>query len=283
MNSLNDLKIGLALSGGATRGMAHLGALKALTENGIFPNAVAGTSIGALVATLYAFQVPLTTMYEHAKELNWLKVSNFTLSRTGLLTNKPIGELIEELIGDVNIEDAPIPLAIVTTDIATGEKVVLREGNAALAVMASTCVPGIFQPIELEGRLLVDGFILENVPITPLMDIQCDMIVAVNLSARKKYRVPDGLLDIVLNALDIAVDANMQKHLPGADILIEPDLFTIMEQEEIEEPYQAFYDEGFHTTMMRIKEIQMLINRYQRKKEPKLWRRFKRFFSPSTP
>ncbi len=276
----DDVSIGVALSGGATRGMAHIGALKALHDNGIHADMIAGTSIGALVAALYAFGIPIEEMYEHAVELNWLKVSSFSLSRTGLLSNKPIGEMVERFIGDADISQASIPLAIVTTDIATGEKVVLREGNVATAVMASTCVPGIFKPVELNDRLLVDGYLLENVPVTPLKEMGADVIISVNLSARKRYRIPDGIFDIVLNAFDIAVDANVRRGLPISDVVIEPDLFSILDSETAN-PAVAFFDEGYTATMARLQAIKSMLTKKHREKKHPVWHKVKNWLSTS--
>ncbi len=281
MAGKSEVSIGLALSGGATRGMAHIGALKALLDNGIRPDKIAGTSIGALVAALYAFGIPIDKMYEHAVELSWLKVSSFSLSRTGLLSNKPIGELIEYFIDDADIAQALIPLAIVTTDIATGEKVVLREGNVAKAVMASTCVPGIFKPVQFDDRLLVDGYLLENVPVTPLQEMGADIIISVNLSARKRYRIPDGIVDIVLNAFDIAVEANMRRGLPISDVVIEPDLFSILES-EIENPAVAFFDEGYTATMSRLPSIKSMLTKKRREKKHPVWHKVKNLLGAST-
>src|SRR6056297_1172026 len=161
-------KIGLALGGGAVLGAAHIGVLKALKEHDIQICFVSGTSIGAFVAAFVAFGKTWKEIEEIAKDLNWLDVTSISLFQSGLLSNKKMVELIANHIGDVNIEDANIPAAMIATDITTGKKIVINKGKVAQAVMASTCIPGIFAPVEIGDKLLVDGGIVENVPITPL-------------------------------------------------------------------------------------------------------------------
>ena len=142
-------KIGLALGGGAVLGAAHIGVLKALKEHDISISYVSGTSIGAFVSAFLAFEKTWEEIEEIAKDLNWLDISGMSLSQFGLLSNKKLGKLIEEYIGDVNFEEAKIPVAMIATDITSGDKVVLDKGNIAQAVMASTCISGIFVPVEI--------------------------------------------------------------------------------------------------------------------------------------
>lgn len=157
-------KIGLALGGGAVLGAAHVGVLRALDEQNIKINYITGTSIGALVAALFAFGKTWKEIELIALELKWLDITSITLSKYALLTNEKLGELLIKHIGNRNIEDSEIPLAFITTDISNGEKIVLNKGPVTTAVMASTCIPGIFKPIEIDGKMLVDGGIAENVP-----------------------------------------------------------------------------------------------------------------------
>ncbi len=244
--------LGLALSGGATRGMAHIGVLKAFEENNIQADFLAGTSIGALVAALHAFGVPLLDIRAKAEEMTWLSISSPTLAKGGLFSNKAIGELIEEFLGDARIEDAPIPLAIIATDISNGDKLVLRRGPLAKAVMASTCVPGIFAPIEWNGRLVVDGFLVENVPVSPLREMKADFVVGVNLSAMRDYREPDSMLNIMMNAFEIAVDANTMNVLSKADLLIEPILYG---RKDSEDELPAYFDKGYEAALLKIPRL----------------------------
>lgn len=238
MNMLSrKLKLGLALSGGATRGLAHIGVLQAFEENGIRPDYLSGTSIGAFAAALYAFGVPLSEIRRIGQGMTPLRVSKLKLSRFALFSNEELGNLIVAAIGRVRIEDAPIPLAIMATDISRGEKVVLREGEVASAVMASSAMAGIYLPVHLDGRMLMDGGIIEDVPISPLRPMGAGMVVAVNLSADRKYRVPEDIIDILFNAFDIAIDENTKEQVKVADMVIEPCLsgFRRVDVKQIDE------------------------------------------------
>ncbi|HUI45671.1 MAG TPA: patatin-like phospholipase family protein, partial [Nitrospirota bacterium] len=157
------------------------------------------------------------------------------------------------------IEDSPIPLAIMTVDIGTGEKVVLRKGEVAPAVMASNAVPGIYRPIFIDGRMLVDGGIAEDVPISPLKPMGADVVVAVNLSAERRYSTPNDIIDIILNAIDIAIDENTKVQVRQADVLIEPQLshFPRMEVKKVDE----LIAEGYRSTKASIVKIKRLLNK----------------------
>ncbi len=238
-------KIGLALGGGAVLGAAHVGVLKAFIESEIEIQALAGSSIGALIATLYAFGTDPDEIAALAKEMNWLDVSSFTFSKLGLLSNDKIGKLIRDKVGNKNIEDSPIPLAMIATNISSGGHVILNKGPLHQAVMASTCVPGLFKPVEIDGRLLVDGGLVENVPVSPLEKMGCRTIVGVDLNANREYQEPDDLVDVLLNAMDIAIDHSAQVQTREAELIIAPNMNAFSRtdagaiDELIEEGYTA--------------------------------------------
>jgi NTE family protein len=178
-------RIGLALGGGATCGLAHSGVLKALEDHHIRPDCISGSSIGAFAATLYAFGVPIKEMRRVGQGMTPLNVSKLNLSRYAMFSNEELGKLILAEIGKARSEDAKIPLAIMATDIGSGEKIVLRRGEVAPAVMASSATPGIYMPVRIDGRMLMDGGIVEDVPISPLHVMDAENIIAVNLSAER--------------------------------------------------------------------------------------------------
>lgn len=273
-------RLGLALSGGATRGIAHVGALQALQDNGIKIDFLSGTSIGALVAALYAFGISIEDIHRQALEMSWLKISSLKISKSALLSNKIIGDIIEDFLGDASIEDAAIPLAIVTTDIARGEKVVLRSGNVSRAVMASSSIPGIFAPIKINERLLVDGFLVENVPLSPLWEMGADITIGINLASLKEYRDPGGIINIIMNAFDIAIDSNTSLSSRDADVLITPRLpeTSISDSARPSE----LYDEGYKSTLLAIPRIQNVIATRRRAAKRSLWERLRALFSSGT-
>jgi NTE family protein len=243
VRSLSAPRFGLALGGGAVLGFAHVGVLMALEEAGLRPAAIAGTSAGAIVAALHAFEVPAETIRARLADLSWRRITGITRPRRGLLSNEELGRRLVELIGDVRLEDAPIPLAVVATDIGSGEKIVFREGSVADAVMASACIPGVFVPVQLGGRLLVDGALVEDVPVSPLRDLDVTPIVGVSLCAQPRFRPPRRLVEVLTNAVDIAMAANSAHGLASADVAIRPDLTGFNRFDVRQCP--ALYDVGY--------------------------------------
>lgn len=219
-------KFGLALGGGAAKGPAHIGVLKALEEGHIKIDAISGTSVGALIASLYAFGKNLDEIFELAKDMTVSGMSSFTIRKSGFATTDLIEKLILDNLGDVNIEDAIIPLAIIATDIHTGEEIVFKKGKLSKVVAASVAVPGIFIPVEINKRKLVDGGIVENVPISPLKKMGVNTIIAVDLNGVQSYQAPNDVIDIVTNALDIAIDSKTKVQLKAADLVVSLDLVT---------------------------------------------------------
>ncbi|MDZ7821793.1 MAG: patatin-like phospholipase family protein [Candidatus Marinimicrobia bacterium] len=216
-------KIGLALGGGAVLGAAHIGVLKAIEEFGITVDYIAGTSIGAFVSAFYANGKHWDEIESYTEDLDWLDLSGISFSHLGLLSNKKMGKLITEKIGDIDLEDSEIPVAMITADIASGEKVVLKKGNIARAVMASTCIPGVFAPVEIDGRLLVDGGMVESVPISPLKEMGADFIIAVDLNSESSS-TPENLVEVLLRSFHIMSETATKFQLMDADIIIAPDL-----------------------------------------------------------
>ena len=214
---------GLALGGGAVLGAAHIGVLQAMDEAGVEITHLAGTSMGALVASLYACGLSGKEIESVAGELRWPDVTAFVPSKLGLLSMDRMEATLRRHMGRARMEDLEFPLALVAADIATGEKVVLREGDLATAATASACVPGLFIPVEREGRLLVDGGILENLPLSPLREWGTERIVAVDVHMGRRFHRPRNLQEILSNALDMALAHQARERISDVDILIAPD------------------------------------------------------------
>ncbi len=246
-------KIGLALSGGAARGIAHIGVLQALEESNIKPDIVTGTSSGAIVAGLYAFDVPIKEILSTAADLKWFKMTDIRLSKLGLLSNNKIGEFFDDRLGRVNIEDAAVPLAIIATDIGSREKVVFEKGSLSGAVMASSCIPGIFNPVEINGRLFVDGLLVENLPIVSLKEMGAEILVGVTFGQGRKEQVPENIFDVITSSLDIAVHSHTRKIMQSADVLIEPNL-ELYSRTDIKKA-EEIYKEGYNAAKIRIPYI----------------------------
>lgn len=239
-------KIGLALGGGAVLGAAHIGVLKAIDELTIPVHFISGTSIGAFVSAFYAFGKSWEEIESFTKELDWLDLTGLSISKLGLLSNQKLGDLVKATIGDVNIEEAKIPLAMVATDITTGEKIIFTKGEVENAVMASTCIPGIFIPVEIDNRLLVDGGIVENVPITTLKEMGAEYLISVDLNADRPYHKPENIVDIMLRSFDFTLKATTKLQAEKADIEIKPDLsqFNMVDMSQTDELIHAGYVEA---------------------------------------
>jgi NTE family protein len=239
-------KIGLALGGGAVLGAAHIGVLRALKEHDIEIGWITGTSIGALVASLYVFDKDFDKISEIAIDLNWKKIGKISLSKYGLFSNMKIRNFLKDTIGEVSFEQAGIPLAFVATNILNGEKVVLNKGDIAEAVMASTCIPGIFKPVKYDGMLLVDGGIAENVPVPTLRDMGAGRIIAVDLNAKYTYKKPENILQVLANSFHYTLMHAAKAQSDDADILIQPDLsgFNRVDTHQTTELIERGYQEA---------------------------------------
>ncbi len=238
-------KNGLALGGGAALGACHIGVLKALEEQDIEINCISGTSVGAMIGAFYAFGMEPKKIEEIALNLKWMNISNISLSRMGLLSNEKLGRVIEKHLGKVNIEDANLELSITATDLSSGEKVVFREGNLATAVMASTCVPGIFIPVETDGQILVDGGLVENVPIDSLKEMGADKLIAVDINALRLYQKPNDIIEVLVNALDIAIKNLSEAKEEEVDLLIRPELSSYSRTEDDPEKLRELIEKGY--------------------------------------
>jgi NTE family protein len=237
-------KVGLALGGGVVLGAAHIGVLQAIKELDIRVDFVTGTSIGAFVAALYAFGKPWEILEKIAIDLEWIDMAGLALSQYGLLSNYKLGEIVRNIIGDVGFQDALIPLGMVASNVVTGDRVMLTEGNVAESVMASSCIPGIFKPIDIHGEMLIDGGLLENVPIMLTREMGAETIIAVDLfTASHSHRTPDNLVDLLLNTYYSAMRNAARPYNQYADVVITPDLsdFNLVSTDQIPAIIQKGY------------------------------------------
>lgn len=250
-------RIGLALSGGAVLGAAHVGALRALEEENIRTGWVAGTSAGAVIGALHAFGLSAQEIESLIRDLSWLTVTNFKPSRLGLFSITRLGEFLTDALGDVNLEDAPLPLVVVAADIHTGEKRRLRQGNLARAVMASACIPGIFAPIPWDGRLLVDGGIVEHLPIDAVRSLGAERVVGVDLHTAGLYPQPKTVIDIVLNASSILMHNTYRVVQGEAEVIVTPQLtaYSAVDAGHVPE----LIEEGYRAAHLAIDDIRRLL------------------------
>ncbi len=236
-------KIGLALSGGGVRGLAHIGVLKVLEEAEIPIHAVTGTSAGGLIGALYAAGVSPQQMEEEALRMasprRLLPFLNRALPFRGILSAQKVAEYLESFLDDLTFDQLRIPLAVVAVDLNSGQKVVLNEGRVVDAVRATTALPGLISPVERDGQLLVDGGLLDNLPADVARRMGAERVVAVDISTdetslvslteelKRRPFVPDSLAemaDVLWRSLAVMMRDVNRRSLEEArpDLLIRP-------------------------------------------------------------
>jgi NTE family protein len=203
----NELRLGLALSGGGARGLAHIGVLQVLERERIRIDCLAGTSMGGVIAAGHARGLSPADMQKVAIESSrlrrLLRLADPALPDAGLMRGQRLEAFFKEILGDITFADLPIPLALVTVDLNSSQEIVLRDGPLALALRATTAVPGFFFPVQIEGMRLVDGGLLNNLPVDAVKSMGADIIIAVDVDrdpqqnsgqpAVKYHWLPDGL------------------------------------------------------------------------------------------
>lgn len=220
-------KIGLALGSGGSRGLAHIGVIKALEENNIPIDFIAGTSIGAMAGGFYAAGLGVKKMENIVLEINWRRMFSLVDPRLkqGLITGEKVKTFIEGYVDGKRIEDCKIPFVAVATDLKTGEIVVLNKGEMAQAIRASISIPLVFKPVEIDGRMLADGGLSAPVPVEIVRAMGADIVIAVNLD--KHYHDENwkpGWYDIANDSLNILRHHLALSNVSTADIVINIDV-----------------------------------------------------------
>ena len=217
--------IGVALGGGFARGMAHIGVLKVLEQEGIPISFVTGTSVGALIGACYCSGLSLAEMEEVARNSRFTNFARWTLSRYGFASNDRMISFLTRTLKCKSFEDLRIPLGVTATDFNTGEGVVFHSGSIIDPVRASCAYPGMFLPVEIRGRYLVDGMLSHPVPTLPLRDMGAQRVLAVHLKGTwSNGGPPRHLFDVIGQCFAIAQDAMASSWRSAADLVVEPDI-----------------------------------------------------------
>jgi len=227
-------KVGLALGGGAARGLAHIGVLEVLEKEGVPVDMIAGTSAGAIVGALYAQGNSASRIKELALDTGWrrlVSLIDLALPKSGFIEGTKIKNLLKSIMGDISFSDLKIPLSCVATDIGSGEEVVISEGSVLEAVRASISIPVIFTAVRWRDRYLVDGGLVNPVPVSTVRDMGAELVIAVNviptmgvrLQPSQKDKEP-GIFQSLLHSFYIATYSLVRSSLAEADIVIEPKL-----------------------------------------------------------
>lgn len=217
--------IGVALGGGFARGIAHIGVLKVLEEEGIPVRIVAGTSVGALIGACYCSGLSVDELEGVARSVRFTTFARWTLSRFGFASNDRMISFLTRTLKTKSFEDLRIPLAVTATDFNTGEGVVFHSGSVIDPVRASCAYPGMFLPVEIRGRYLVDGMLSHPVPTRPLREMGADRVLAVHLKGSwAGSGPPRHLFDVIGQSFAIAQDAMASVWRSAADLIVEPDV-----------------------------------------------------------
>ena len=248
--------IGLALSGGGIKGIAHLGVLQYMTELGIRPNRIAGTSAGSLVGVFYAAGYSPKEILDIAKAEKFFNYSNLLLKRGGVFTPDVFEKIIQKYIPHDSFEQLQIPVYITATDLSNGELVVFDKGSLSLAVKASCCVPLIFQPVLYEGMYLSDGGILNNFP-TDLIEDKCDKIIGVNVTAVQKMEGKMDYKKMIERTFHVSLNNSVKNKIEKCYVYMEPPNmgnYHTFEFKKIDEIYQIGYQHAqqFETALQQL-------------------------------
>jgi NTE family protein len=216
----------LALGGGAARGFAHVGVIQVLEEAGIRPDFVAGTSAGSLVAAIYASGKNGAQLQRVAETMEEATIADWTLPlfSRGVLRGDALARYVNTQVAGKLIEDMPLPLGIVATDLNTGGDVVFQRGDTGTAVRASSAVPAVFQPVKISGHEYVDGGLVSPVPVRAARKMGAELIIAVDISSAPEGNLAGGTLEILLQTFSIMGKSINTFELRDADVVVRPAL-----------------------------------------------------------
>lgn len=267
-------KIGLAFGGGGARGFAHLGAIKAFEENGIEFDEVAGTSVGSIVASLYAFGLSSDEMLTIAKNL---KESDIRTSKMFFMPSKSTGieNLIKSSIGDAHFEDMKKPLTVVAVDLKTAKEIDITKGSVVKAVAGSCAIPGIFEPVDFGEYRLADGGLQNTIPADVLRRNGCKYVISIDVNPTRAYGTDSTkMADILKATLRILMKSNAVKGKIYSDICI--DANTSKYKSTSFEGADEMYKIGYEAALKQIPKIKELIDQLQEEKKFNLFSIFKK-------
>lgn len=217
-------RIGLVLGGGAVRGFAHIGVIKMLDVLGVHPDLVVGTSAGSIAGVLYAAGHDGFRLQEMAWELDRSMVTDWSVFGKGLIRGQALEDYINQAVGNRVIERLPRRFACVATRLGDGLAVVFRTGNAGRAARASSSVPGVFEPVLIDGQEYVDGGLVSPVPVQVARDLGAEFVIAVDVASTPLRESHNSQIDVMLKTYTIMGQAIRAAQLPLADVVITPQL-----------------------------------------------------------
>ena len=242
----NRKKVGLALGSGAARGLAHIGVLRVLEREGIPVDMITGTSIGAIVGALYAQGKKADEILEIARDFGTHRLSylvDISLPRTGLIKGKKLDDKLAQLYAGEEFKDLKLPFKCMATDIDTGKVVIMDKGLVWTAVRASISLPVILAVMKRENKYLVDGGLVDPVPVDLVRGMGADIVIAVNVmpETRNKSESEPGIFEVVTQTISIMNSHLIKESMEGADIVIVPDVgrFKLSDFHKVDECVEA--------------------------------------------
>jgi NTE family protein len=222
------IRIGLALGGGAARGFAHIGVIKALEAQGIYPDVVVGTSAGSVVGALYAAGNSAAALQKMAYEMDEAAISDWAMplfgKSSGVLKGEALQAYVNKAVQNRPMEKLKIPFGAVAADLKNGQPILFQRGNTGIAVRASSAVPGVFQPVVIGSHTYVDGGLVAPVPVRFAREMGADFIIAVNISTQTDAQAATSSLEVIMQTFSIMGQRINQYELKDADIVIQPPL-----------------------------------------------------------
>ncbi|RSZ59692.1 patatin-like phospholipase family protein [Massilia atriviolacea] len=222
------IRIGLALGGGAARGFAHIGVIKALEAQGIYPDIVVGTSAGSVVGAMYAAGNDGFALQKTAMEMDEAEISDWAMplfgKSSGVLKGDALQNYVNKAVKNAPIEKLKIPFGAVATDLNNGQPILFRRGNTGQAVRASSSVPSVFQPVRIGDRSYVDGGLVAPVPVRFAREMGADFIIAVNISSQTDAQAAVSSLEVLMQTFAIMGQRLNHYELKDADVVIAPSL-----------------------------------------------------------
>ncbi|WP_036212482.1 patatin-like phospholipase family protein [Novilysobacter arseniciresistens] len=217
-----DIRVGLALGGGAAKGFAHIGVIKMLEANGITPDVVAGTSAGSVVGALYASGMDPFELQRKAVALDESSIRDVSLFSGGLVEGRALQDYVNAQVDGRALERMQKPFAAVATRLETGERVAFARGNTGQAVRASSSVPGVFEPVAIGKWHYVDGGVVSPVPVDAARDLGAEVVVAVDISSKATGETPAHMLGIINQSISIMGQKLGEQEMARADVVIRP-------------------------------------------------------------
>ena len=221
-------RVGIAFGGGSLHGMAHVGVLKALLESGLKFQFIAGTSAGAIIGVLAAAELPIARIEQIVRQIEWPGLMDFAWSGKGLMKHTKLQTLIDTALDGRRLEQLPIPFGAIATDVANGERVVIRNGASGAAVSASSSVPVMFEPVSIDGRNLIDGGLTEPVPVIAVREMGADIVFGVDVAFRPSEEQFQGLTGVAFQTMHIMANALIKEQITRADVAIHMNLHRLI-------------------------------------------------------